>query len=52
VPKAIEEYLEGDYVSAIYVAVPRFEGIINDYVRTAKGTVDSGFRKALVSSNS
>ncbi|MGO8759570.1 MAG: hypothetical protein ACLQG3_15730 [Terracidiphilus sp.] len=42
--KAIEEYLEGDYVSAIYVAVPQFEGLINDYVGSAGGTVASRFR--------
>jgi hypothetical protein len=47
VRKAIEEYLEGDYASAIYVAVPQFEGIINNYVRTAQGAVNSGFRMAL-----
>jgi hypothetical protein len=45
--KAIEEYLEGDYVSAIYVAVPQFEGIINDYVRSAGGSVASKFRDTL-----
>jgi hypothetical protein len=47
VRKAIEEYLKTDYVSAIYVAVPQFEGIINEYVRTANGAVDSRFRTAL-----
>jgi len=45
--KAIEEYLEGDYVSAIYVAVPQFEGIINDYVRSSGGTVAREFRGTL-----
>lgn len=44
VRKAIEEYLEGDYVSAIYVAVPQFEGLINDYVGSAGGAVASRFR--------
>jgi hypothetical protein len=44
VRKAIEEYLEGDFVSAIYVAVPQFEGLINDYVGSAGGTVASRFR--------
>ena len=42
--KAIEEYLEGDYVSAIYVAVPQFEGLINDYAASAGGTVSGRFR--------
>ncbi|WP_213803135.1 hypothetical protein [Granulicella sp. dw_53] len=45
--KAIEEYLEGDYISAIYVAVPQFEGIINDYVRSSGGSVASKFRDNL-----
>jgi hypothetical protein len=45
--KAIEEYLEGDYVSAIYVAVPQFEGIINDYVRSSGGTLAREFRNTL-----
>ncbi len=45
--KAIEEYLEGDYVSAIYVAVPQFEGIINDYVRSSGGYVAGGFRSTV-----
>lgn len=45
--KAIEEYLEGDYVSTIYVAVPQFEGIINDYVRSSGGTVAPKFRNTL-----
>ncbi|MDW5265362.1 MULTISPECIES: hypothetical protein [Acidobacteriaceae] len=44
VKKAINEYLEADYVSAIYVAVPQFEGIINDYVKSAGGTLSGGFR--------
>jgi len=45
--KAIDEYLEGDYVSAIYVAVPQFEGIINDYVRSSGGAVAREFRSTL-----
>ena len=45
--KAIEEYLEGDYVSAIYVAVPQFEGIIKDYVRSSGGAVAGGFQSTL-----
>lgn len=45
--KAIEEYLEGDYVSAIYVAVPQFEGLINDYVRCSGGSVAGKFRETL-----
>jgi hypothetical protein len=44
VRKAIEEYLEGDYVSSVYVAVPQFEGVINDYVRGAGGTLSGRFR--------
>lgn len=48
VRKAIEEYLEGDYVSAIYVAVPQFEGLINDYVASAGGTVAGGFRNTVI----
>jgi len=47
VRKAIEEYLERDYVSAIYVIVPQFEGIINDYVRALGGAVNGGFRAVL-----
>ncbi len=45
--KAIEEYLESDYASAIYVAVPQFEGLINDYVRSSGGSVASKFRDTL-----
>ena len=30
--KAIEEYLEEDWVSSTYVMVPQFEGIIRDYL--------------------
>lgn len=44
VRKAVDEYLEGDFVSAIYVAVPQFEGLINDYVGSAGGTVERRFR--------
>ena len=44
---AVEEYLEGDYISAIYVAVPQFEGIINDYVRFSGGTLALQFRNTL-----
>jgi hypothetical protein len=42
VSKAINEYLAGDYVCAIYVLVPHFEGIIKDYL-TAAG-VDHRYR--------
>jgi hypothetical protein len=42
VTKAVEEYLSADYVSAIYVLVPHFEGIIKDYL-TAAG-VDPRYR--------
>jgi hypothetical protein len=45
--KPSNEYLEGDYVSAIYVAVPQFEGIINDYVLSSGGIVASKFRDTL-----
>jgi hypothetical protein len=45
--KSIEEYLEGDYISAIYVAVPQFEGIINDYVRSSGGVVAREFRSTV-----
>lgn len=37
VKKSIDEYLEGDYISSIYVLVPQFEGIIKDYLTTAAG---------------
>ena len=37
VKKAIDEHLEGDYVSAIYILVPQFEGIIKDDLTTAAG---------------
>jgi hypothetical protein len=42
VTKAINEYLAGDYMCAIYVLVPHFEGIITDYL-TAAG-VDPRYR--------
>jgi hypothetical protein len=32
VTKAIEEYFAGDYISAIYILTPHFEGIIRDYL--------------------
>jgi hypothetical protein len=38
VKKAVDEYLEGDYISSIYVLVPQFEGIIRDYLSAAAGT--------------
>jgi hypothetical protein len=41
---AIEDYLEGDY---IYVAVPQFESLINDYVAFAGGTVAGRFRETV-----
>jgi len=47
VRKAVEEYLEGDYVSAIYVAVPQFEGIIKDYVLSSGGAIAGKFRDTL-----
>jgi hypothetical protein len=37
VKKATNEYLEGDYISSIYVLVPQFEGIIKDYLTAAAG---------------
>lgn len=37
VKKSIDEYLEGDYISTIYVLVPQFEGIIKDYLTVAAG---------------
>ena len=37
VKKSIDEYLDGDYISAIYVLVPQFEGIIKDYLAAAAG---------------
>ena len=40
VRKAIDEYLEGDWVSSTYVIVPQFEGIIKDYLK-ANGMVPS-----------
>lgn len=30
--KVIEEYFDGDYVSAIYILAPQFEGIVRDYL--------------------
>jgi hypothetical protein len=47
VRKAVEEYLEGDYVAAIYVAVPQFEGIIKDYVTSSGGTPNRYFKETL-----
>ena len=47
VRKAIDEYLEGDWVSSIYVIVPQFEGIIEDYLQ-ANGMVPSeSFKKQM-----
>jgi hypothetical protein len=37
VKKSLDEYLEGDYISSIYVLVPQFEGIIKDYLVSAAG---------------
>ena len=34
VTKAIEEYIDGDFVSAIYILVPQFEGIVKSYLET------------------
>jgi hypothetical protein len=31
--KAVHEYFEGDYVSAIYVIVPHFEGAVKSYLK-------------------
>jgi hypothetical protein len=45
--KAIEEYLEGDSISSIYVIVPQFEGIITDYVRTLGGLSNVPFKQIL-----
>jgi hypothetical protein len=47
VQKAIEEFLEGDWVSATYVIVPQFEGIIGDYLTSAGVTPHSRFRYQL-----
>jgi hypothetical protein len=32
--KAVREYFEGDYVSAIYLIVPQFEGIVKSYLKS------------------
>ena len=45
--RAVDEYMEGDSISAIYVIVPQFEGIIIDYVKSSKGSVRPQFREAL-----
>jgi hypothetical protein len=37
VKKAIDEYLEGDYIASIAVLVPQFEGMIKDYLTAAAG---------------
>lgn len=44
VEKAIGEYLEGDFVSSIYVIAPQFEGIVGDYLRTSQGRAPDGFK--------
>jgi hypothetical protein len=46
VAKAISEYLEGDYISTIYVIVPQFEGIVNDYL-TQQNENTGDFRSKL-----
>jgi hypothetical protein len=35
IEKALERYFQKDFVSAIYVLVPQFEGIVRDYLRLA-----------------
>ena len=32
--KAIDEYFQNDYVSAIYILIPQFEGVVRDYLRS------------------
>jgi hypothetical protein len=35
IEKALERYFQKDFISAIYVLVPQFEGIVRDYLRLA-----------------
>ena len=44
VRKAIDEYLEGDWVSSTYVIVPQFEGIIKDYLEASGMVPRESFR--------
>ena len=44
IQKAVDEYLEGDWISSIYVLVPQFEGIVKDYLLVAGESSESGFK--------
>jgi len=41
IEKAIERFFEGDFISAIYIICPQFEGIIKDYLEENKAQVGS-----------
>lgn len=47
VAKAIEEFLEPDYISSIYVVVPQIEGILTDYLATSTINTNGGFRESV-----
>ena len=47
VQKAVERYLDGDWISAVYVAVPQFEGIIREYLVAAGVTLEKEFRQQI-----
>ena len=47
VRKAIDEYLEGDWVSSTYVIVPQFEGIIKDYLEASGMVPRESFREQM-----
>lgn len=47
VDRAICAHLEGDYICAIYVLVPQFEGIIKDYLEECGRDAPSGFVKSV-----
>ena len=47
VRKAIEKYIEGDWICATYVLVPQFEGIIGEYLTSCGVTPHGEFRKQI-----
>ena len=44
IQKAVDEYFEGDWISAIYVLVPQFEGIVRDYLTDAGESPEDRFK--------
>ena len=47
IQKSVSEYFEGDFVSAIYVLVPHFEGIVKDYIRECGTTPNYRFKSCV-----